>query len=42
VVRRDNDPTRDMKDRDIVRAIGNLEAAKVPIENELHMLNHWR
>jgi hypothetical protein len=42
VVRRDNDPTRDMKDRDIVRAIANLEAAGVPIENELHVLNHWR
>jgi predicted nuclease of predicted toxin-antitoxin system len=42
VVRRDNDPTRDMKDRDIVRAIANLEAAGVPVENELHVLNHWR
>ena len=42
VVRRDNDPTRDMMDRDIVRAIGNLEADGVPIENELHVLNHWR
>src|SRR5712691_4539256 len=26
VVRSDNDPNRDMKDRDIARAIGNLEA----------------
>jgi predicted nuclease of predicted toxin-antitoxin system len=42
VVRRDNDPTRDMKDRDIVRAIANLEGAGVPIENDLHILNHWR
>jgi predicted nuclease of predicted toxin-antitoxin system len=42
VVRRDNDPTRDMKDRDIVRAISNLEAANLAIENELHVLNHWR
>jgi acetyl esterase/lipase len=42
VVRRDNDPTRDMKDRDIVRALANLEAAGVPVENELHVLNHWR
>jgi hypothetical protein len=42
VVRLDNDPTRDMKDRDMVRAIGNLEAAGVPIANELHILNHWR
>jgi predicted nuclease of predicted toxin-antitoxin system len=42
VVRRDNDASRDMKDRDVVRAIANLEAASVPIENELHVLNHWR
>jgi predicted nuclease of predicted toxin-antitoxin system len=42
VVRRDNDPTRDMKDRDVVRSIANLEAAGVPIVNELHILNHWR
>jgi hypothetical protein len=42
IVRRDNDPTRDMKDRDIVRAVGKLEAAGVPIENEFHILNHWR
>jgi hypothetical protein len=31
-----------MKDRDIVRAIRNLEAAGVAITNELHILNHWR
>jgi hypothetical protein len=42
VVRQDNDPSRDMKDRDIVRAIANLESAGVPIGNELHVLNHWR
>ena len=42
VVRSDNDPSRDMKDRDIVRAIGNLEGAGVPIANEFHVLNHWR
>jgi hypothetical protein len=42
VDRRDNDRTRDMKDRDIVRAIARLEAAGVAIENELHVLNHWR
>lgn len=42
VVRSDNDPSRDMKDRDIVRAIANLEAAGVAIENEFHVLNHWR
>jgi hypothetical protein len=38
----DNDPSRDMKDRDIVRALGNLEQAGAPIVNELHVLNHWR
>jgi hypothetical protein len=42
VVRSDNDPSRDMKDRDIARAIGNLEGAGVPIANEFHILNHWR
>jgi predicted nuclease of predicted toxin-antitoxin system len=42
VIRRDNDPTRDMKDRDVVRSIANLEAAGVPIANELHILNHWQ
>ncbi len=42
LVRSDNDPTRDMKDRDIVRALGNLERSGVPIANELHVLNHWR
>ncbi len=42
VVRLDNDPSRDMKDRDIVRALGNLEGAGVPIANEFHILNHWR
>ena len=42
VVRSDNDPSRDMKDRDIARAIANLEGAGVPVANELHILNHWR
>jgi predicted nuclease of predicted toxin-antitoxin system len=42
VVRLDNDPTRDMKDRDIARAISNLEQSGVPIANDLHILNHWR
>jgi predicted nuclease of predicted toxin-antitoxin system len=42
VVRSDNDPTRDMKDRDIVRAIAKLEKAAVPIANELHILNQRR
>jgi hypothetical protein len=42
VVRLDNDPRRDMKDRDIVRAIGNLEGSSALIANEIHILNHWR
>lgn len=42
VIRADNDPGRDMKDRDIVRALANLEGAGMPIENEYHILNHWR
>lgn len=41
-IRSDNDTRRDMKDRDIVRAIGNLERAGVPVANEFHVLNHWR
>src|SRR5947209_17290867 len=37
VVRSDNDPARDMKGRDMVRALANLEVARVPIENEFHI-----
>jgi hypothetical protein len=42
IVRADNDPRRDMKDADIVRAVHNLEQAGVPPTNEFHILNHWR
>lgn len=41
-IRCDNDPTRDMKDADVIRAIRNLEQSGVAIANELHILNHWR
>ena len=41
-IRSDNDPTRDMKDADIVRAIRNLEQSGAPLTNEFHILNHWR
>ena len=41
-IRFDNDPTRDMKDAEIVRAIENLEQSGAPVLNELHILNHWR
>jgi hypothetical protein len=42
VVREDNDPRRDMKDADILRALRNLEQSGVPLANEFHILNHWR
>jgi hypothetical protein len=42
VVRRDNDPTRDLTPRGIVRALGNLLAAGVPLVDQCIVLNHWR
>jgi hypothetical protein len=42
VVRQDNDPTRDLTARGIVRALRNLESAGVPIRDEYVVLNHWR
>ena len=42
VVRRENDPTRDLTEKGIVSAIRKLEAAGVPIANEYIVLNHWR
>lgn len=42
VVRRDNDPTRDMSPSAIVRAIQNMIGSGVDIPNSLHILNHWR
>ena len=42
VVRKDNDPSRDMTPGDIVRAIANVEAAGVPIAGEFIVLNAWR
>lgn len=45
-VYQDNDPSRDMSDAEIVRAIRNLEAASQsggdPIEGRFHSLNDWR
>ena len=41
-VRFDNDPTRDMKDGEIIRAIRNLERSGCATAKELHILNHWR
>ena len=42
VVRQDNDPTRDLTPRGVVRAIRKLEASGVPIKDEYTVLNHWR
>jgi predicted nuclease of predicted toxin-antitoxin system len=42
IVRRENDPTRDLTPKGIVAAIRKLEAAGVPIDNEYIVLNHWR
>jgi hypothetical protein len=41
IIRRDNDPRRDMSVRSTVRAIDNLLAANVPIESHFIILNHW-
>jgi len=37
-----DDPSRDMKDSAIARAIARLESAGVPVANEFHVLNHGR
>jgi hypothetical protein len=42
IVRRDNDPTRDLKPAGIVRAVRKLLAANTPIRDEFNILNHWR
>lgn len=45
-VYQDNDPSRDMSDAEIVKAIANLESAALsggdPIPGEFHILNNWR
>ena len=41
-IRSDNDPSRDMKDAEIVRSIRNLDQSGAPTGNEFHILNHWR
>jgi Domain of unknown function (DUF5615) len=42
IVRRDNDPRRDLSPRGIVRALGNLLAAGIIVADECIVLNHWR
>jgi len=41
-IRFDDDPIRDMKDAEIVRAIQNLEQSGAPVAHEFQILNHWR
>jgi len=42
VVRKDNDPKRDLDEKGIVRALGKLLAAGVQLADHLYVLNHWR
>lgn len=42
IVRYDNDARRDLTQKGIVRAVGNLIAAKAPVQNEFIILNDWR
>jgi hypothetical protein len=42
LVRKDNDPKKDMKPTDIARAIRNLSVSGVPTVDECVILNHWR
>ena len=42
IVRRDNDPHRDLKPRGMVRALRNLLAAGLTFPDQFHILNHWR
>ena len=42
IVRRDNDPTRDMSSRGIINAIAKLERSGIPIPDNFNVLNHWR
>jgi hypothetical protein len=42
IVRRDNDPKRDLKPAGIVRAVRNLLAAGVPLADGFYILNSWR
>jgi predicted nuclease of predicted toxin-antitoxin system len=42
IVRRDNDPRRNLTPRDIVRAIRNLQAAGLPLADACYELNPWQ
>jgi hypothetical protein len=42
VIRRDDDPRRNMSVRDIARAIGKVEAARLELVNQYLILNPWQ
>jgi predicted nuclease of predicted toxin-antitoxin system len=42
VVRKDNNPKRDLAPPGIVRTIGKLLAAGVEVTDHFYVLNHWR
>jgi hypothetical protein len=42
VIRADNNPRHDLKPRDAVRAIANLEAAAYALADQYVALNHWK
>jgi predicted nuclease of predicted toxin-antitoxin system len=42
VIRKDNNPKRDLDQKGIVRALGKLIKAGVPIADQFAILNHWR
>jgi hypothetical protein len=42
IIRRDNDPHRDLTPRGIVTALRNLIDAGVPLRDGFHILNQWR
>ncbi len=42
IIRRDNDPRRDLTPRGVVVALRNLISASVPLRDSFHVLNHWR
>lgn len=42
VVRKDNDPKKDLNPPGIVRALAKLLASGIPVADAYHILNHWR
>jgi hypothetical protein len=42
VVRKDNNPKRDLRPHGIVHALGKILAAGVPVADQFTILNHWR